>query len=623
MLSDVRWPSTSPSTLGRVDWNRAGWCRGEPHSLYGRSWLIVINFQGKQSSQQHHQVQDRDSNQLSTKDIQQELHSRTGSDLSDLPPAIASFMNRVRQNSAGSVQEMRPPDEQSRPSAFSPPTLAHATTTMDQHHQQSWQQQQQHQHLQDQQQRHYQQFQDQRHQQQQHLQDQHLQDQHQHLQDQHQQQRHHQHLQDQHQYHQQQLQDQHQQQQQSQQYQQPMHSLPNESIISEAHSQLRNMPPDGSSTRSSLQENSGMDKDLSTPDFTDSSSLSSGEDEERRETSSFLSYTNSLPRPTRQHHPITGAMQIGNPRNYMQQSHFNSYPHSLPPSNASYGGRMDNMHGFMRGRHHAPSSVVSATSSYHQQQPFNHSAHMYNHLADRPHIDRQLLERQQMDRLQAMERQKQMERQVPMSRPNPMEFDRQFQYPSSQPPPVPSGTQRPQPLYPRGSQEWSPNINVGRQRNFPWQQEDEALKERQVEAQRRLMQQENSRHVHMMPQQGVYHADSLQHLHMLPNHSSANDGVWSPHRHPLNYHSMDHGQEQHMGPYLHQSGGRHSYSAAPSGRDILGPPPSMYHHHQQQGSFQRPPHHRVAHHSSYSGGQQPPPQNHEQSDKKNLSVIQV
>jgi len=385
------------------------------------------------------------------------------------------------------------------------------------------------------------------------------------------------------------------------------------------------MPPDGSSTKSSLQENSGMDKDLSTPpDFSDSPSLSSGEDEEeRRETSSFISYTNSLPRSTHQHHPTTGAMQIGNPRSFMQQSQFNSYPHSLPPSMPPYGGRMDSMHGIMHGRPHAPSSVVSATSSYHQQ-PLNHSAHMYNHLADRPHIDRQLLERQQMDRLQAIERQKQMERQVPMSRPNPMEFDRQFQYPSGQPPPVPPGTQRPQPLYPRGSQEWSPN-NVGRQRNFSWQQqEDETLKERQVEAQRRLMQQESSRRVHMIPQHGVYHADSLQHLHMIPSHSSANDGMWNP-RHPLNYHGMEHDQHMgsHVGPYLHQSGGRHSYSAVPSGRDILGPPPSMYHHQQQQGSFQRPSHHRVAHHSSYGSGQQPPPQNHEQPDKKNFSVIQV
>lgn len=370
------------------------------------------------------------------------------------------------------------------------------------------------------------------------------------------------------------------------------------------------MPPDGSSTKSSLQEN----KELSSPpDFSDSSSqISSEESEERRETNSSISY-GSLPRPIRQHHPTGGPMHLNTPRSYMQQL---SYPHSLPPSMssaASYTGRMD--HGFMHtGGHHATSSVISAASSY-QQHP-GHSAHMFNQLAERPHMDRQLLERQQMDRLQAMERQKQLESQMPpMSRPNPMEFDRQFQF-SHQPPPVPPGTQRPQPFYPRGNQEWSPNINAGRQRNMSWQQEDNILKKRQMEAQHRLMLQENSRRGHTMPQQGVYHAESLQHLHTLPTHNTPNDASWN--RHPYNHHSIDHTHEHmgHTGPYLHQSGGRHSYSAAPSGREILGPPPPSMHPQQfQQRS------HRMAHLSGY--GQQPAPPNHEQTDKKNFSVIQV
>ena len=506
-------------------------------------------------------------------------------------------MNRVRQSSGGSAQEMRPPDQQARPSAFSPPPLTHVTSAVDQYHQ-PWQQlQQRHQQLQEQQQ----QYSQQRHQQQQ-LQDQLQQQQ---LQEQHQQYHH------------------HHQQQQNQQWQQPRVSLPNDSFIPEAHSHLRNMPPDGSSTRSSLQENitsGGVEKDLSPPpDLSDSSSqFSSEESEERRETSS-ISY-GSLPRPIR-HHPTNGPLQMNTPRGYMQQS---SYPHSLPPTmSASYTGRMD--HGFMHGGHHGPSSVISAASSYQQQQHGNHSAHMYNHLAERPHMDRQLLERQQMDRLQAMERQKQMERQLPMSRPLPVEFDRQFQY-NHQPPPVPQGTQRPQPLYPRGNQDWSPNVNAGRQRNFSYQEDDMLLKKRQVEAQHRLMQQENSRRVHVMPQQGVYHADSLQHLHTLPSHSSANDGSWgNPHRHPYNYHSIDHTHDQHhmghVGPYLHQSGGRHSYSAAPSGRDLLGPPPSSMHPHHHQQQFQQ--RHRVPHHSGYGQQPPPPPPNHEQPDKKNYSVIQV
>ena len=503
-------------------------------------------------------------------------------------------MNRVRQSSGSSAQDMRPPDQLPRPSAFSPPPV---TSTVDQHHQ-PWQQQ----------------LQQQRHQQQQQLlgqQQQQYNQQRQQLQGQlQQQQRHNQ---------QQQLQEQHQ--QYHQQHQQPRVSLPNESFISEAHSHLRNMPPDGSSTRSSLQENitsGGVEKDLSPPpDLSDSSSqFSSEESEERRETSS-ISY-GSLPRPIR-HHPTNGPLQMNTPRSYMQQS---SYPHSLPPTmSASYTGRMD--HGFIHGGHHAPSSVISSASSYQQQQQHaNHSAHMYNQLAERPHMDRQLLERQQMDRLQAMERQKQMERQLPpMSRPLPMEFDRQFPY-NQQPPPVPQGTQRPQPLYPRGNQDWSPNVNAERQRNFSYQEDDILLKKRQVEAQHRLLQQENTRRIHM-PQQGVYHADSLQHLHMLPSHSSANDGSWNnPHRHPYNYHSIDRTHEQHhmghVGPYLHQSGGRHSYSAAPSGRDLLGPPPSSMHPHHHHQQFQQ--RHRVPHHSGYG---QPPPQNHEQPDKKNYSVIQV
>ena len=522
-------------------------------------------------------------------------------------------MNRVRQSSAGSAQEMRPVDQQQtpKPSAF-PPPVDHQQQV------QPWLQQQQ-QLLQERHQRshHPQQLQDQHYQQQ--LQEQHQQrlldqqqyrqqprDQyHQQSHDQQQHQQYNQQPHDQRQYHQQRHDQQYHQQprdlqydqrqyhhdqqrlQQNQQRQLSKLSLPNESFIPEAQSQLRNMPPDGSSTRSSLQENtppSGVDKDASSPDLTDSSSqLSSEESEERRETSS-LSY-GSLPRPNRHHYPTAIS------RGYMQQS---SYPHSLPPT-ASYTsyttGRMDNIHhGFMHsGGHHAPSSVVSTPSNLQQHHPGHPPAHMYNH-----HImDRQLVERQQMDRLQAMERQKQIERQLPMSRPNPLE---QLQY--NQPPPVPTGTQRPQPLYPRGSQDWSPNVN--RQRNLSYQDDDLILKKRQVEAQQRLMQQESSRRVHMMmPHQhgGVYHADSLQHLPMT------NDGSWN--RHPINYHD-------HMSPYLHQSGGRHSYSAGPTGRDILGPS-SMYPHH-QQGQRHRTPHH--------TSSQQPPPQGHEQSDK-NFSVIQV
>lgn len=368
------------------------------------------------------------------------------------------------------------------------------------------------------------------------------------------------------------------------------------------------MPPDGSSTRSSLQENtppSMKSKDPSTPPDYSDSSVCSEESEERRES---LSHTSTLPRPSC-YHPNNSGIQVGNPRSYAQQP---SYAHSMPPSMA-YTTRLDGVHGLMHPSHHPPSSVVSMASSHHQQQqqPFNQPAHMFNNL---PHIDRQLLERQQMDRLQAMERQKQMERQLPMSRPNLMEFDRQFQYLSSQAPPVPTGTQRPHAVYPRGGQDWSPNINAGRQRSYTCQEETMLLKERQVEAQRRLMQQENSRRLYMPQQGGVYHTESLQHLHMLPGHSDPH------HRYPLNYHSIEEPHHPgHIGPYLHQSGGRHSYSAVPSGRDLLGPPMSVHHQH---GSLQRP--HRVVHHSGFSGSsQQPPPPNHEQSDKKNFSVIQV
>ena len=206
-----------------------------------------------------------------------------------------------------------------------------------------------------------------------------------------------------------------------------------------------------------------------------------------------------------------------------------------------------------------------------------------------------------------------------------MEMGRQFQYPAmNQPPPVPPGTQRPQPLH---SYDWStssPMPGGGRQRTLSFQ-EDGALKERQVEAQRRLMQQEGSRRAHMMPghhlqvpnmrSDGMYHAESLQHLHMGPGHPGS-DGPWS--HHPGQHYYTDYTPDQQpVGPYLHQSGGRHSYASAPSSRDANFPP--MHH----RGSLQRPPPHQRSHHPSYSSNQ-PPPQNHEQSsDKKNFSVIQV
>ena len=550
--------------------------------------------QEKQQQQQQQQQQPRDREAMSTRAIQQEIHSRTGSDLSDLPPAIASFMNRVRQSSAGSAQEMKPPDQQ-KPSSFSSPPLAQFVSQEQQQHSQPWHQRQMWHHQDQQQAQH------------------HHQDQQQHRQNQYQQ----------HSHQQNQYQQQNQQQHQSRNSQSDM--------LSEIQSHLRNLPPDGSSTRSSLQDSYPpvlTDHKLSSPPHSNTSSGSPSptgdDDDDVLETNSSISYTSSLPRSIHHQQPTSMVMSMhNNPRAApFMQPQYSSYPHSLPPSltiDVPYSRAENFQHG--GSYHHPPPSSVVSVGSYHQQQmpPHNHSAHMYNHLApDRS--PRQFMEqRQHMDRPP-----QQMERPLPTSRPSPMEMNRQFQYPAmNQPPPVPPGTQRPQPLR---SYDWSasssPMPGGGRQRNLSLQ-EDGALKERQVEAQRRLMQQEGSRRAHMMPGHhlqvpnmrgdGMYHAESLQHLHMAPGHPG-NEGPWS--HYPGQHYYTDYPPDQRpVGPYLHQSGGRHSYAAAPSNRDTNFPP--MHH-----GSLQRPPPHQRSHHPSHSSNQQPP-QNHEQSDKKNFSVIQV
>ena len=523
---------------------------------------------------------------MSTRAIQQELHSRTGSDLSDLPPAIASFMNRVRQSSAGSAQEMKQPDQQKQPS-FSPPPLAQFVSQEQQQHSQPWHQQQA-----------------QPHQDQQHDQEQIL------HQNQYQQQ--------QSQYQQQQSQYQQQQSQHQNQYQRHQRKS-SQSDMSEIHSHLRKIPPDGSSTRSSLQDSfppAISDHKLQSPPHSDlSNSTSPSLDDDGLETNSSVSYpSSSLPRPIHHQQPTSMAMPIhGNQRTAQFMPH-HPYPHSLPPSLGLDIPPHSRGEGFQHGgiHHHLPPSSVA---SYQQQQqmPPNHSAHMYNHLIpDRP--PRQFMDHQRQQMAQ------------PTSRPSPIEMGRQYPVMSQPPPPVPPGTQRPQPLR---SYDWSANPSPmpggGRQRNLSFQ-EDGALKERQVEAQRRLMQQEGSRRVntHMMPGHhlqipnmrgdGMYHAESLQHLQMVPGHPSS-EGPWS--HHPGQHYYTDYPPESRsVGPYLHQSGGRHSYAAAPSNRDTNIPP---FHH----GSLQRPPPHQRSHHPSYSGNQQQPSQNHEQSDKKNFSVIQV